>query len=161
MFTRQEAIKLSGLNSAKLSYLDSTGIVVPQKLGLKRHPTCLYSWEQLIELRTIKKLREDASLQKLRQAKEYLRDIGDTDSLASKTLISANNRIYLIKNQPGEIEKLVIELSGKNKGQVIIHSIMQIASVIDDLWQAAKSENIEDFAQRAKDKPTQQLIAVA
>lgn len=158
MFTRQEAIKLSGLNSAKLSYLDSCKMVVPQKLGLKKHPTCLYSWEQLIELRTIKKLRKDASFQQLRLAKEHLQRMGDTDSLATKTLVCANNKMYLVKDRTGEIEKLLIRL-GKDEGQLIVHSIMRLSTVIDELWIAATEENIEDFAARAKDKPSEVVTA--
>jgi DNA-binding transcriptional MerR regulator len=93
MFTRQEALVLSGLSSGKLSYLDKKGIVTPQKLGNSVRPTCLYTWEQLLELRIIHRLRQDASLQQLRQAMEYLKNIGDTESLASKTVVALNNKI--------------------------------------------------------------------
>lgn len=158
-FTRQEVLKLSRLTSGKLSYLDTVGLVSPEKIGNKNRPTCLYSWEQLIELRTIYRLRQDASLQQLRQAKEYLKKIGDTDSLANKTLVAANNSIYLVKNQLGEVEKLVLELSGKKKGQVVIHSILEICDVIDEIWETVYEESkhsnvisLDSFRDRAKHK---------
>lgn len=151
-FTRQEVLKLSKLSSGKLSYLDEIGLVCPEKIGNKNRPTCLYSWEQLIELRTIYRLRQDASLQQLRTAKDYLKKIGDSESLADKTLVAVNNKIYLIKNKPTEVEKLILQLTGKNQGQVIIHSILQISEVIDEIWDTAEKENVVDFATRAKHK---------
>lgn len=159
MFTRQEALKLSGLSSGKLSYLDSTGLVSPQKLGNSKKPVCLYSWEQLIELRIIHHLRQDASLQQLRQAKEYLKKIGDTESLATKTLVAMNNRIFLLANRPGEIEKLVVEISGKSTGQIVINSLLRVSDVVNELWDMARQDNITDFATRAKDKPENLVVA--
>ncbi|HEY9297508.1 MAG TPA: hypothetical protein VIQ31_14275, partial [Phormidium sp.] len=134
------------------SYLDKTGIVSPQKIGNAARPTCLYSWEQLVELRIIYRLRQDASLQQLRQAKEYLKEIGDTESLASKTVVALNNKIYLVSNRPGEIEKLVVDISGKNQGQIIIHSLLKVSEIVSELWDVAKEGKVADFANRAKDK---------
>jgi hypothetical protein len=46
---------------------------------------------------------------------EYLKNIGDTESLASKTVVALNNKIYLVSNRLGEIDKLVFEISVKIK----------------------------------------------
>ena len=152
MFTRQEVLALSGLSSGKLSYLDRIEFVTPMKTGSKGRPICLYTWEQLLELRIINHLRQDASLQQLRQAKEYLKNVGDTESLASKTLVAVNNKIYLISNRFGEIEKLFVEISGKNQGQVVIHSLLKVSEVVKEIWKEAEKAKIVDFASRAKDK---------
>jgi hypothetical protein len=43
IFSRQQAIELSGLSSGQLSRLDKSGIVEPKKLGSTAHPTVLYT----------------------------------------------------------------------------------------------------------------------
>jgi DNA-binding transcriptional MerR regulator len=152
MFTRQETIVLSGNTAGKLSYLDRKNIVCPQKIGGVGRPTCLYTWEQLLELRIIYHLRQDASLQQLRQALEYLKSEGDRESLASKTLIAMDNKIYFVANKIGEVENFLIELSGKNQGQIVLHSVLKISAIVSEIWDKAQEVKILDFESRAKDK---------
>jgi hypothetical protein len=83
---------------------------------------------------------------------EYLKNIGDTESLASKTVVALNNKIYLVSNRLGEIDKLVFEISGKNQGQIIIHSVLKVSEIVSELWNVAKEGKIADFPNRAKDK---------
>ena len=62
-FTRQETIALTSISSGRLSYLDRTGLVVPEKFGNPQHPKVVYKWQQILEIKTIERLREKLSLQ--------------------------------------------------------------------------------------------------
>ena len=151
-FTRKEIMQLSGVSSMKLFFLEKHGFIKPEKRGNRKPQQSFYTWDDLLELKLISKLRQDASLQQLRIAKDYLIKIGESNKLSDEVVIAANNKIYLIKNIPSEIGKLVIQLSGTNKGQVIIDAILKISDLVDELWDAAEKENIIDFAARAKQK---------
>jgi DNA-binding transcriptional MerR regulator len=72
-FTRQETLALTGITSSRLSYLDRTGLVAPVKFGNAKHPQVVYSWEQVLEIKTIGRLREKLSLQEIRKVIDFLR----------------------------------------------------------------------------------------
>jgi len=153
MFTRQEVIKLSGLTATRLSYLDRIDMVKPLKTNSTKKPTCLYTWEQLLELRCIFKLRENASLIQLRQAKAYLENCFGSDDLAEKQLISVNNVIYLKQDTSDELRHLLIEISGKNQGQITSLIFFSLNNILVELWEESRHHNIVDFSSRAKQKP--------
>lgn len=159
-YTRQEAIKLSGLTSSRVSYLDSTGVVRPYKVGSSLKPTCLYSWEQILELRTIALITEDVTLQELRKTVKYLKACEQDGSLHEKILMSANRVSYWILDKPGEIEKVILQISASNPGQnIVINTLLPMSNVITDVWKRAKENNIDKFEERAKTKPKQFVAA--
>lgn len=54
-YSRQQAIKLSGSTSSRLSYLDSVGLVRPEKIGEEgsKKPVVLYTKEQIDQVKLI------------------------------------------------------------------------------------------------------------
>jgi DNA-binding transcriptional MerR regulator len=76
-FTRQEVITMTGIKAGKLSYLDSTGLVVPEKRGNPKRPIVIYSVEQVIQLKIIQRLREKLSLQTIKVVIEQIKSIDD------------------------------------------------------------------------------------
>jgi uncharacterized protein (DUF433 family)/DNA-binding transcriptional MerR regulator len=92
-------------------------------------PRVMYSFRDVLALRTFVRLREDASLQKIRMAIGTLRNIGEVDHLASYRLASDRaGNIQLIN------ENDAVNL-GRNPGQ------LQLIAVIGEI--------IEPFAVRA------------
>jgi uncharacterized protein (DUF433 family) len=89
----------------------------------------VYSFRDVLALRTFVKLRADASLQKIRAAIGNLRDIGAADHLASYRLVS--DRAGSIQLVTGD-EAVSL---GRNRGQ------LQLVAVIGEV--------IEPFAVRA------------
>ena len=89
----------------------------------------VYSFQDVLALRTFVRLREDASLQKIRAAIGNLRDIGEVDHLASYRLVS---------DKGGNIQ-LVAEDEAVNLGNRPGH--LQLVAVMGDI--------IEPFAARA------------
>lgn len=152
MFTRQEVLILSELSSGKLSYLDKVGIVSPQKIGSSQQPTCLYTWQQLIQLRIIFHLRKNTSLQHLRQAKEYFDELPQTQSLVDKIVIALDDKVYFLPNKLGEIENLFLKIYEKKKRQITIYLLLKVSVVVNEICDTAEREKVANFFDRTKDK---------
>jgi DNA-binding transcriptional MerR regulator len=133
IYSRQQVIELSGLSSGQLSRLDKSEIVKPTKLGSESHPVVLYSLSQIWELKTIAALRQKLSMQEIKKVVEYLRENNFDPTLFGKFLVFCNDKLYWITSD--ELGEAIVELSGKNKGQVVLKAVHPIGDVISDLQQ--------------------------
>lgn len=131
IFSRQQAIELSGLSSGQLSRFDKTGIVQPRKLGSTAHPTVLYTLNQVLELRTIAALRQKLSMQEIKKVIDYLREHEFEPALFGKFLIFCNDELYWIAFD--DLSEAIVKLSGKNKGQIVLKAVHPIGDVISGL----------------------------
>jgi DNA-binding transcriptional MerR regulator len=159
-FTRQETIAITGVKSGRLSYLDKTGLVVPEKHGNPKHPKVIYDWEKILQIKIIERLREKLSLQEIRKVLEFLRARGYNQSLFSCKLVFIGKQLYLIEDWE-EFGNLVLEASGANKGQIVIHEIGSIGEVLSELRQEAKKHHVLDFNKRAKGTPLEHVVPIA
>lgn len=151
-FTRQEALSITGITAGRLSYLDETELVSPQKFGNPKRPQVIYSVEQIIELKVISRLREKLSLQEIRKVLKFLKDRNYEQSLFNCRLIFVDEQLYLIENWE-DFGTLVLKASGKNKGQVVIHEIGKIGEVISELKREAEKHRVLDFEKRIQGTP--------
>ncbi len=147
-FTRQEALALTGISSGRLSYLDRTGLVVPEKFGNSKHPKVIYSWQQVLEIKTIERLREKLSLQEIRKVLEFLKLKEHKPSFFVHSLVFVNAQLYLIEDLK-DFGLMVLEASGKNQGQVAIQEVGSVGDVIADLWKEAQKHHVLDFDKRS------------
>jgi DNA-binding transcriptional MerR regulator len=150
-FTRKEVMALTGLKSGRLSYLDRTGLVQPEKIGDLKHPVVLYTWGQLLELRTIAKLGEQLSLQQIRQVLKALQEQGYSKHLFDKPLLFINSSLCIEtgKNELGE--RLVAEVLGKHSGQLVFQWIAPLGELIQEIKEEARKNpaiNLENFNRR-------------
>ena len=143
-WTRLEVSKLAGISPPQLDYLSKLGLITPKRIGDKR-PVVLYSWSQLIVVRAYAKLRQECSLQVLRDAVKYL-DKHPEQLLADKRLIAYQNKIYWIEDTANDFYNAVT-VSGKNQGQMIMTFTMK--DLLDDIRSVGKFE-IVDFCDRFK-----------
>jgi DNA-binding transcriptional MerR regulator len=144
--TRQETLALTGISSGRLSYLDRTGLVVPEKIGGK-HPTVIYSWEQVFQIKVIDRLREKLSLQEVRKVIEFLEEKNYKPSLFNANLMFIGDKLYLIESSD-QFQARVLEASGKNKGQVVVHEVGVLKEVIAELQK--ERHRVLDFDKRVK-----------
>ena len=148
-FSRREVMALTGLEEYRLTYLQRTGIVVPETFKpegyVKSFPR--YSWHQLLEIRAIEDLRsQDVSLQKVRLLMDFLKEHSNDPKLHTNDLVVINDRVFWIAEQ-GDLEKCLIECLGKNKGQVTIAEVILINNPSEKIWQTAQQNSkIIDFA---------------
>lgn len=147
-FTRQETIALTGISSGRLSYLDRTQLVVPVKFGNPRHPKVVYSWQQVLEIKTIERLREKLPLQEIRKILEFLKERDHQPTFFAHRLVFVNDQLFLIEDLR-EFGLRVLEASGDGKGQVVIHEVGTIGDIIAELTREAERHHVLDFEKRA------------
>jgi DNA-binding transcriptional MerR regulator len=147
-FTRQETIALTGISSGRLSYLDRTELVVPEKFGNPKHPKVVYSWQQVLEIKTIERLREKLSLQEIRKVLEFLKLKEHKPSFFAHSLVFVNSKLYLIEDLQ-DFGSTVLEASGSNQGQVVIQEVGPVGDVISELCKEAQAHHVLDFDKRS------------
>ena len=137
-YTRQQAMYLTGATSNKLSYLDRTGLVVPAKSGNPKHPRVKYTLEQVLTINTIYRLRERLSLQEIRKVLAYLNERSYRPSLFKASLLFFGEKLYLLEQD--KLNKMLIELSGKHRGQAVM---LRIADPIGDVYEEIQRRAVE------------------
>ncbi|MEV5413465.1 DUF433 domain-containing protein [Thermopolyspora sp. NPDC052614] len=80
----------------------------------------LYSFRDVVALRTCVRLRNDASLQRIRRALDTLRDdLREREHLSAYRLVADGSTIYLV--EPGQATDLV-----RRKANVVIHDMVDV-----------------------------------
>ncbi|MEO0986457.1 MAG: MerR family transcriptional regulator [Cyanobacteria bacterium J06639_14] len=159
-FTRQETLALTQITSSRLAYLDRTRVVVPQKYGNTKKPTVIYTWEQLLEIRTIANLRKQISLQMVRKLVAFLDEYGLDTRLYDKPLVATPNEVFLVMPDWSDMPQVmkVADRGSDGMGQLVLLVLPPLNTVVEEIWDAARQSNIvvfESFKQRAKTLPTQ------
>jgi DNA-binding transcriptional MerR regulator len=160
-FTRRETLDLTETTSNRLQYLERVGLIVPQRIGSSSKPTVIYTWEQILEIRAIKNLRQEISLQTVRKIVDILNKYGFDESLRDKQLIAINDDVFWIRQDWTDFSEQmpkalkVASKKGKNIGQYTLTVIPTLGDIVDEVWSAAKKSKVVDmrsFEQRAKAK---------
>lgn len=158
-FTRRETLELTGTTSNRLQYLERSGLVIPQRIGKSRKPTVIYSWEQVLEIRAIKHLRQEISLQTVRKIINFLDKSGFDDSLRDKQLIVIDDEVLWVqqdwKDFPEKIPAALKVAGNKDNdiGQYVLLVIPPLSEIVNEVWEAAEKSQVvdfESFKQRAK-----------
>lgn len=116
------AAALSGATIRQLSHWrrpgpDDTAVLTPELSAIR---PILYSFRDVVALRTCVRLREEASLQRIRRALDALRtDLGLRDHLSSYQLVADGSSIYLAD------EDHAVDLTSQ-RGNVVIHQIVDV-----------------------------------
>jgi len=116
-FTRRHAVVLARSSPSRLKYLEKTGIVVPRRVRSDARAEVLYSWEQILEIRTIARLRQYLSFQTIRKIIQYFEDHGFDRSLRNKQLIIKNGTVTWVRADPS-LSPAMVQLHGKRNSQV-------------------------------------------
>lgn len=96
-FPRRHAVVLARSSPGRLAYLEKTGIVVPRRGGQSPRMEVLYSWEQILEIRAISRLRQHLSFQTIRKILQYFDAHGVGCTLRDKHLIINHHGISWVR----------------------------------------------------------------
>lgn len=122
-----QTCKIVGITYRQLDYWTRTGLVAPslqpaQGSGTQR----LYSFNDLLQLKVIKSLNDaGASLQKVRQAIEYVRDHLD-DDWSKVTIVTDGSGVYACTSDQEVVDLL-------RSGQGVLGAIVAVGKVRDQL----------------------------
>ncbi len=114
-FPRRHVVVLARSSLGRLAYLEKTGIVVPRRTGLPQRPEVVYSWEQILEIRAISRLRQHLSFQTIRKIIHYFEDHGFGRSLHDKQLLITHTSVSWIRTMPAARPQIV-QLTSKSSG---------------------------------------------
>ncbi|MEW6735968.1 MAG: MerR family transcriptional regulator, partial [Acidobacteriota bacterium] len=112
-FTRPEVIRLTSLSSSRLAYFDRQKLVAPAKYGTSKKPTCIYSWEQILELFAIKDLNRKVSLQTIRQILENFEKMGFSEQLRDKHLVVVGKDVFWAENNWKDFPEKMLKVSDR------------------------------------------------
>lgn len=104
------ASALSGATRSQLDYWRKEGLLVPEVSD--RRPI-LYSFRDLVSLRTFVYLREERPLQTIRKALGKLREIGETDHLSQYRLVRQGRRSIALVQDAGDGAVDLVEKPGQ------------------------------------------------
>jgi len=99
-YTTKMAAALSGATTSQLRHWrreTNAGVVLVPEVS--RSPRALYSFRDVLALRTCVRLRNTSSLQKIRTAVGTLRTLGERDHLSSYRLVTDGETIQLVSDE--------------------------------------------------------------
>ncbi|MFN5865121.1 MAG: hypothetical protein ACK451_24855, partial [Pseudanabaena sp.] len=94
------------------------------------------------------RLRENLTLQEIRTVLVFLKEHDYEPSLFAHKLVLVTSQLYLVKDLR-HFGLTVLEASGVNKGQVVIHEVGAIGDIITELFREAEKHHVLDFEKRA------------
>ncbi|MBW4660998.1 MAG: helix-turn-helix domain-containing protein [Drouetiella hepatica Uher 2000/2452] len=159
-FTRQETLALTGTTSNRLQYLERANLIIPERVGSAQKPTVLYTWEQILEIRAIKNLRQQASLQTVKKIIEFLDKSGFDDTLRDKQIVVIDEEAFWVRTDWADFHEQMpkaLKVASKKKkdlGQYVLIVIPPLIDIVNEVWEAAKNSaniiNFPSFEARAK-----------
>ncbi|GAA2370619.1 hypothetical protein Cme02nite_45300 [Catellatospora methionotrophica] len=118
------AAALSGATLAQLAHWrnarDGQGAILLPELSATK--PVLYSFRDILALRTCVALRRESSLQRIRKALSTLRvDLGERDHLSRYTLVAGNDTIYFVDVDEQEAVDLV-----RSRANLVMHELVEV-----------------------------------
>ena len=122
-----QACKIVGITYRQLDYWARTGLVVPSVQPARGSGTQrLYSFNDLLQLKVVKSLTDaGASLQKIRQAIDYVRD-NLADDWSRVTIVTDGSGVYACTSDAEVVDLL-------RSGQGVLGAIVAVDKIRDQL----------------------------
>ncbi|MBE9113734.1 MerR family transcriptional regulator [Nodosilinea sp. LEGE 07298] len=129
-FPRRHAIVLARSSLGRLAYLEKTGIIVPQRAGHPPRLEILYSWEQILEIRAISRLRQHLSFQTIRKILQYFDDHGVGRTLRDKHLVISHHGVSWVQPNTTATPQVIhlVSYGGSFMGQFVLVPVEADAS---------------------------------
>ena len=143
-FTRRETVVLTRTSPSRLAYLARIGVVVPEIDEDDVTQPASYSWEQILELRTIRHLRRQTSLQMIRKVLAFLEGTEGDRTLHNKHLIVADGEVKWVKIR-SDVELQVVQVADKDNrhvGQLQLMALPPFSNLADHLWQTSRRPKV-------------------
>lgn len=160
LFTRQETIELTEATSNQLQYLERSELISPIRIteGRKK-PLVFYTWEQILEIRAVRNLKEQSiSLQTRKKIIQFLDKSRIDSTLRDKLLIAINDRVFWINRDWSDFGFYMSSSSELSIAQYNLIVVPPLKNIIDEVWHIARQSQVIDlkeFKKRAKVKRTE------
>ena len=146
-FTRRETVILTRTSPGRLAYLAKIGMVIPACIDNPPQRQLYYSWEQILELRAIRQLRGQISLQMIRKVMAFLEGIVGDRTLHDKRLVITDGEVNWVQVESGESPHIVRVAAKTNRhvGQLNLVVTPPVSDLVSEIWEIARQSNVIDF----------------
>lgn len=150
-FTRKEVMESTGCTSNQLQSYERAGLVVPKRTQQPGLPTVSYTRQQLLQVKAIRTLREQISLQTIRKIVEFLDRHGIDSSLHDKQIVVIDNDVFWVAvdwaDFSTQMPKALKVASKRRKevGQYVLIVIPPLIKIASEILKAAKKSSAIDF----------------
>ncbi|WP_222620523.1 MerR family transcriptional regulator [Sphaerospermopsis sp. LEGE 00249] len=154
-------MELTGATSNQLQYLERSELIKPIRVwNGKKKPEVYYTWQQILEIRAIRNLRETTSLQVIRKILNFFENYQIDKTLRDKQIVVVNEEVFWVDISWSDFGEIISALKigdsrGKGIGQYTLLVVPALKEIINEIWGIAKQSsviNIEEFKRRIKDK---------
>lgn len=144
-FTRRETLVLTRTSLGQLAYLAKTGLVSPCRCADTQ--AVYYTWDQVLEIRAINRLRRHLSLQTIRKIICFLQERGFDTRLRDKHLVILSDGVSWVRSESQAMALVQLtDRQNKHPGQLLL-SLPPWSQVTKDGWRAAQPCQVVDFEQ--------------
>jgi DNA-binding transcriptional MerR regulator len=156
-FRRLEVVEVTGSTLNQLQSLERSGLVMPHRFIENGRTIVAYTRNQLLQIKSIRKLREEISSQQIRSLVNYLNENGFDNSLYNKHLVVIGNEVFWVKEDWSNISSQMataLKVASKRQkgvGQYMLLVIPPLIDAVEEIKKAAKRSkvvNFPDFEQR-------------
>lgn len=133
-FPSELASVLTGASMSQLSHWRSAPALLAPEISSK--PRALYSFRDIVALRTFVRLRKELPLQRIRTALSTLQDYDLTDHPSSYQLVTDSKTVFLVEDEGGDVVDLV-----KRRGQTVLVSMADVFAPFTNL----QGQDVVDF----------------
>jgi DNA-binding transcriptional MerR regulator len=167
-FTRRQTMELTGATSNQLQYLERASLVVPFKITENRkQPKVWYVWEQVLEIKLIRSLRENTSLQTVRVVLNLFNTHKEEKNFRDKRIIAIDDEIFLVKHDMSDLQATLSSLkiatsNHKGIGQhtlIVLPSLKEIVCEVLEVNRRAKVVSLKNNEiSKAKNKAPEMAV---
>jgi DNA-binding transcriptional MerR regulator len=151
LFTRKEVMESTECTSNQLQSYERANLIVPKRVERAGRPTVLYTKRQLLQVKAIKNLREQMSLQTIKKIVDFLDAHNINSSLYDKQIIAIDDEVFWVDLDWTDFAERVpkalkiISRRRKEVGQYTLIVTPPLANIVNEILKSAKKSKIIDF----------------
>lgn len=141
VFARQEAIALTGCTSNRLQFLERAKLIMPHRIGKSKKPVVMYTWEQIIAIKILDKIRTRPKI-----TKAIVLFIV-TYGIQNDRLLLLTDRLFWVSEDMGEIAQAMHAI-GIGESIAYVNLVMvPVMVIVRQVLEQAKVCDAVDYAE--------------
>jgi DNA-binding transcriptional MerR regulator len=151
LFTRKEVIESTECTSNQLQSYERADLIVPKRIEVTGRPTVLYTKRQLLQVKAVKNLREQMSLQTIKKIVSFLDAHNINSSLYDKQIIAIDDEVFWVDVDWTDFaERLpkalkIISRRRKEVGQYTLIVTPPLVNIVSEILKSAEKSKVIDF----------------
>ncbi|PSN18976.1 hypothetical protein C7271_09755 [filamentous cyanobacterium CCP5] len=152
-FTRRETLVLTRTSLGQLAYFAKTKLISPHRCVETQ--AVYYTWEQVLEIRAINRLRRHLSLQTIRKIICFLQEQGFDTRLRDKHLVILADGVSWVRSEAETVALVQLtDPQNRHPGQLLL-SLPPWSQLVKDRWEATTACQVVDLEQfRSGSRPS-------